>query len=195
MKLFRFPLTLAFSLLLSACAAPHAVTINPSVIPISNNALLSPKKVAYVMTDTDRNKQVTTNGGGGDTINYFPYRDLEKGIRDALRAVYTDVSIIKSPTDMKSIQENGLSFIFAPEIHTSSKSESSFTWPPTQFTIELSCDVTDSNGKIISRIRVIGNGTAEFSEFKSDFGLAGRRAAADASTKLKQEISNNPLLH
>lgn len=193
MRAFRPLMILSFALLLGACA--HPVTINPIDTPARNTALLSPKKVAYVMTDTDRNKQVTTDGGGGDKINYFPYRDLEKGIRDTLRAVYTDVSVIGFPTDMKSIQENSLSFVFAPEIYTSSKSESAFTWPPTQFTVELSCTVTDSDGKIISRIRVIGNGSAEFSEFKTDFGLAGRRAAAEASAKLKQEISNNPLLH
>ncbi|PLC48483.1 hypothetical protein CR159_17945 [Pollutimonas subterranea] len=146
------------------------------------------------MTDADRNKQVTTEGGGGDKVSYFPYRDLEKVIRDALRAVYADVSVIKSPSDVMTIKENDISLVFAPEITTSSNSQSISTWPPTQFTIELALNVTDAVGNIISRIRVISSGAAEFSEFKVDFGLAGRRAATELSEKLKQEVNANPRL-
>lgn len=189
----RLTLVLALASLLGACA--HPIVISPIETPGRDSAFLSPKKAAYVMTDADRNTQVTTEGGGGDKVSYFPYRDLEKGIRDALRAVYSDVFVIKSPFDSDAIQQNGISFVFAPEILTSSSSQSIFTWPPTQFTIELSCYVTDPAGNILSRIRVVGSGAAEFSEFKSDLGLAGRRAASDVSEKLKQEIRANPRLH
>lgn len=186
-------LILSLASLLGACA--HPIVISPLETHLRSDATLSLKKVAYVMTDADRNKQVTTEGGGGDKVNYFPYRDLEKAIRGSLRAVYSDVFVIKSPSDSGAIQGNDISFIFAPEISTSSSSQSMFTWPPTQFTIDFSCNVTDPVGNMISRIRVIGNGAAEFSEFTSDFGLAGRRAASELSEKLKQEISANPRLH
>jgi hypothetical protein len=146
------------------------------------------------MTDVDRNKQVTTEGGGGDKVIYFPFRDLEKAIRDSLKAIYSDVSVIRSPNDAEFVKENNISFIFAPEIYTSSNSNSAFTWPPTQFNIELACTVTDPGGNIISRIRVLGTGTAEYSEFKSDFGLAGRRAATEVSARLREEIWSNPRL-
>ena len=188
----RLTLILVLAAFLGACA--HPIVISPLETPTRSDASLSSIKVAYVITDADRNKQVTTEGGGGDKINYFPYRDLEKAIRDALRSVYLDVFAIKSPSDSGAIKENDISFIFAPEISTSSNSQSIFTWPPTQFTIDLSCYVTDPVGNAISRIRVVGSGAAEFSEFKSDFGLAGRRAASDLSNKLKQEISANPRL-
>lgn len=194
-KLFMFSrltLILALASLFGACA--HPIVISPLETPVRGDASLSSKKVAYVMTDADRNKQVTTEGGGGDKVNYFPYRDLEKAIRDALRAVYSDVFVIKSPSDSGAIQGNDISFVFAPEISTSSNSQSMFTWPPTQFTIDLSCNVTDPVGNMILRIRVVGSGAAEFSEFKADFGLAGRRAASELSEKLKQEISTNPRL-
>ncbi len=191
-KLPRIAVTLSLAALLGACA--HPIVISPLETPSRDNDAIQSKQVAYVMTDADRNKQVTTEGGGGDKVSYFPYRDLEKAIRDALRSVYSDVSVIKSPSDVMAIKENDISLVFAPEIMTSSNSQSIFTWPPTQFTIELALNVTDAVGNIISRIRVISSGAAEFSEFKADFGLAGRRAASELADKLKQEISANPRL-
>ncbi|MCW7540931.1 hypothetical protein OOT46_24220 [Aquabacterium sp. A7-Y] len=37
-------------------------------------------------------------------------------------------------------------------------------------------------------------GAAEFDEFKSDFSLSARRAAADMATKLAQEVRKNDKL-
>ena len=184
---------LIMSLALSACA--HPINIDPIETPVRNDAKLIKKNVAYVMTDENRNKLVTTDGGGGDKVSYYPYRELEKAIRDALRSTYESVTVIKSVADAKAIQENNLSLIFSPEISTSSVSNSPFTWPPTQFFINLSCDVADSQAKEVTQFRISGNGSAEFSEFKTDFGLAGRRAASDLATKLQQEILKNPLLN
>lgn len=185
-------LVLALASLVVGCA--HPIVISPEDTPVRNESELSPRKVAYVMTDADRSLQVTTEGGGGDKVSYFPYRDLEKAVRDALRAVYSDVFVIRSASDADAIKGNNVSLVFAPEIATSSGSSSLFTWPPTRFDIELTCSVTDPDGNMVSRLRVVGNGTAEFSEFMKDFGLSGRRAATDMSSKLKQEISNNPRL-
>ena len=184
---------LIMSLALSACA--HPINIGPIETPVRNDAKLIKKNVAYVMTDENRNKLVTTDGGGGDKVSYYPYRELEKAIRDALRSTYESVTVIKSVADAKAIQENNLSLIFSPEISTSSVSNSPFTWPPTQFFINLSCDVVDNQAKEVTQFRISGNGSAEFSEFKTDFGLAGRRAASDLATKLQQEILKNPLLN
>ncbi len=181
-----------FCVFISGCA--HPIVISPLETPERQEDSLSPKKVAYVLTDAERNKQVTTEGGGGDKVTYYPYKDLEKAIRYALRAVYSDVFVIDSIYDTVAITENNISYIFAPEISTNSNSDSAFTWPPTYFSIELSCYVTNATGKPITRIKVLGNGVAEFSEFKKDFGLAGRRAATDISKKLMQEIIANPYL-
>lgn len=178
---------------LGACA--HPIVISPLETAKPNNTSLSPKKAAYVMTEADRNKEVTTAGGGGDKISYFPYRDLEKVIRGALQASYSDVFVINAASDIDTIRKNNISYIFTPEITTSSSSSSIFTWPPTQFTIDLSCSVTNPTGNVITQVKAVGKGTAEFSEFKGDFGLAGRRAATDLADKLKQEIKLNPALH
>ena len=179
--------------ILGACA--HPITINPSTTPQrSEDRSYSTKIAGYVMTDADRAKQVTTEGGGGDKVNYFPYKDLEKGIRDVLKSLYSDVVLLRSPSDFEAIKRDGVGIVFAPEIYTSSNSDSAFTWPPTQFAIDLSSTVTDATGNMLARVRVSGQGAASFSEFKEDFGLAGRRAAQDAFKKLIAEIRANPRL-
>jgi hypothetical protein len=179
-------------LLLAGCA--HPISINPIHTPERPQSNLKPKKVAYVLSDTERNLQATTPGGGGDKVSYYAYRDSEKAIRDALRAVYQDVIVIKSANDADTIRDNAVELIYTPVITTTSSSDSAFTWPPTFFRVELACNVTDGKGNLIKTLKVDGNGYAEFSEFKTNLGLAGSRATSDLSEKLKKEILNNPAL-
>lgn len=186
------PLLISF-LLLGGCS--HQIAISPLETPKRVEAGLNAKKAAYVMSDIDRSKQVHSEGGGGDKVNYFPYRDLEKSIRDAMRAVYSDVIVVKSASDTETIRASNISFIFTPDIVTTSSSSSLLTWPPTQFTVTLSCVVVDASGKEVTRFSVRGEGKAEFSEFKNDFGLAGRRAAMDVSEKLKRAIQTDVSLN
>ena len=178
--------------LLAACA--HPIGIGPLETPTRNEGGLSPKKVAYVMTDADRTREVITPGGGGDKVSYFPYRDLEKAIRDALRAVYSDVFVVKAANDQEAIRAVGARLVFTPVITTTSESPSLFTWPPTRFTIDLACTVTDADGQRVTDVRAQGTGTAEFAEFMKDFGLSGRRAATQLSEQLKQAVVSNPQL-
>lgn len=185
-------ISLVISPWLFGCA--HSITINPIASPTQTEEII-PKKVGYVIIDADRLKKVVTPGGGGDDIQYFPYRDLENGLKDSLRSIYTDAYLLPSTAERKTINDKNISFIFSPEIVTTSSSSSLMTWPPTKFTVELSCNVTDNSGNMISRIRVIGSGQAEFSEFKSDYALAARRASADAFAKFVEEIKANPKLY
>lgn len=182
----RLLAALALALLLGACA--HPIGITPIDTPPRTEATLNPKKVAYVLTDADREKQVTTPGGGGDKVTYHPYRDLEKAIRDALRAVYRDVFVVQSASDAEALKALDVSYVFVPEITTTSQSSSIFTWPPTSFGIELACSVTDPAGRPVTRLSVRADGQAEFNEFIGDFGLAGRRAATRLSENLRQEV-------
>jgi hypothetical protein len=179
--------------LLTACA--HPISLEATKLPErdSNSALVA-KKVGYVVTDADKGKQVITPGGGGDKVSYFPYRDMEPALRAALRAVYQDVSALKSAQDKAAIKEAGVAYIFTPEVITNSSSTSMLTWPPTQFRAEVMCTVTDPNGAVLAKVRAVGNGAAEFSEFKSDFSLSARRAVAEVAEKLAQEIRNNAAL-
>ena len=189
---WRLPFAAALLTLLAACA--HPIAIGPLDTAVRDETRLNAKKVAYVMTDADRNKEVITPGGGGDKVSYFPYRDLEKSIRDGLRAVYADVFVIQSLSDQETIRSQGVSYVFSPTITTTSDSPSLFTWPPTKFSIDLSCLVSDAHGKVLTTVKAQSSGAAEFSEFKSDFGLAGRRAAAQLSTEFQQAVQAQPQL-
>lgn len=178
--------------LLAGCS--HPITMITETAPPRSMAHLIPKKVAYVMTDAQRDQQVTTAGGSGDRVSYYPYRDLEKSIRDALRAVYRDVVVLRTAGDAKANEAAGVSLVFTPQIRTDSSSSSWITWPPTSFTAEVSCVVSDTAGAEVTRVRAVGNGTAEFGEFNGDYGLAARRAATRLTSQLSSEIRRNEKL-
>lgn len=188
----RLCLAAAALALLAACT--HPITMITETAPPRPTAHLVPKKVAYVMTDAQREQQVVTAGGSGDRVSYYPYRDLEKSIRDALRAVYRDVVVLPTAGDAKANEAAGVSLVFTPQIRTDSSSSSWLTWPPTSFTIEVSCLVSDAAGAEVARVRAVGSGTAQFGEFKGDYGLAARRAATRLTSQLSSEIRRDEKL-
>lgn len=197
---FTLPMTAmrrgAFVAALAAALAGcvHPITMITETAPARSQAHLVPKKVAYVMTDADRDIEVVTPGGSGDRVSYYPYRDLEKSVRDALRAVYRDVVVLRTASDAKANEAAGVSLVFSPRVRTESSSTSWISWPPTSFTAEVSCVVTDAAGVEVTRVRATGNGTAEFGEFKGDFGLAARRAATRLTSQLSSEIRRDEKL-
>lgn len=54
--------------------------------------------------------------------------------------------------------------------------------------MNLSCSVSDAKGKNVASVIVSGDGAAEFSEFKSDFGLSARRASTDLGNNFAAAI-------
>lgn len=192
LRLVRLALASALVGLLAACA--HPISISPESTPPRVEGQLIQKKVAYAISDADLAKEVISPGGGGDRVSYYPHRDLEKAMRDALRSVYQDVVAIGSPTEPNGVSRSGVDLVFIPEVKTTSSSPSPFTWPPTRFTSEISCLVTDADGVELTRVRAIGEGNAEFDEFKSNFSLAANRAGTDLAAKLVQEIRGNEKL-
>jgi hypothetical protein len=184
-RLARILFCVVGAALLVACA--HPISIEATAVP-ERGAQQLPKKVAYVMTAADRQKQVVTDGGGGDKVSYYPYRDFERALRAALSVVYADVSVVPSVSDVAAVRESGAALIFVPEISTTSYSSSILTWPPTMFTFNVTVNVVDAQSTSIARLRVNGNGNAEWEEFKGDFGLAGRRAVEAAAKALIVEI-------
>ena len=192
-RFFRIVTVSVFAVLIVGCA--HPITMNTETAPERNDSTLIQKKVAYAISSAERGRKVITPGGGGDRVSYFPYRDLEKPIRDALRAVYVDVVAIKTAADAIAIKESGVSLIFTPVIKTTSSSPSLFAWPPTVFATEIVCTVTDASGAEITRVSATGNGTAEYSDFKENLGFSAKRAAIDVSEKLSQEIRRTPKLN
>jgi len=190
-RLIRNFVCAAGTLVLVACA--HPVSIQATKMP-ERSSQTSPKKVAYVVTEADRQKQFITDGGGGDKITYYPYRDFERSLRSALASIYSDVTLINSATNVTALRESGASFVFIPEISTTSSSPSALTWPPTKFSVTVSVDVLDPQAVRLARLSVTGNGAAEWEEFKGEFGLAGRRAVENAAQALVEEIQRTEKL-
>lgn len=106
--------------------------------------------------------------------------------------VYTNVTKLETPT--AAALAKTVHLVFTPKVTTTSSSSSPFTWPATDFTVELACKVTDSTGKAITDIVVTGSGKAEYKEFMSDFGLSARRASQDALVKFTKAIEASPQL-
>jgi hypothetical protein len=186
--------TLLACFLLFGCA--HPINMNPdlaTLTPAAGKTVIN-KRVGYFIPDSYRTLEVTTPGGGGDKVRYFPYRDLEPGLYKALSGVFTDVSKLGSANDPAAMKAGGIKLVILPEIATTSSSSSAFTWPPTAFGVDLTCNINDDSGKLIKSVKVTGNGTASFDEFKSNFSLASVRASNEALAKLMQALADLPEL-
>ncbi|MCZ4314590.1 hypothetical protein O4H66_14360 [Comamonadaceae bacterium G21597-S1] len=187
-RLFSW-LALVFAVAIaSGCA--HPITMNPDLSTIAGDpSAVIGKSVGYHIAESAKALEVTTGGGGGDKVRYFPYRDLEPGLYKALSELFTAVSRVQDPKDTAAMNSKGIQLLIVPEIKTLSSSESVFTWPPTQFTVDLTCTVSSPQGQAVDVIRVSGYGQATFDEFKSNFSLAAVRASNDALGKLVKALT------
>ena len=186
----KFATVLVTATTLVGCAHPIVVSPDVAKLEMTNKAAPHKAVVGYYISDEQRAREVITPGGGGDRVSYFPYRDMETGLYKVLGNSFVDVVRLKSPTDAAAVSQNKVGYIITPQVTTNSQSPSPFTWPPTQFTVDLSANITDSVGKPIATKTVQGIGRAEFDEFKSDFGLSGKRAMQDALQKLQELLSD-----
>jgi hypothetical protein len=173
---------------ISGCAHPISIAGNSAALAGTGTGKLD-KAVGLSMTDEDRKREVTTPGGGGDKVTYLPYRDMETGLYIALSETFTRVIRINGISDPR-VKSEGLDYVVTPSITTTSFSPSIATWPPTIFTIELTCKVVNADGKSVTEVRAMGEGRAEFDEFKSDPSLSAKRAADDALKKLVKVLSD-----
>jgi hypothetical protein len=174
---------------LAGCA--HPLSITPNIAKIEREASAPMRvnsKVGYYINDALRNQKVTTAGGGGDDVTSFPYRDMEGGLYVMFSNVFEGVTRLNAPADQKAISEAGINYVITPLIQISSSSSSALTWPPTHFNVDLTCTISDASGQLINTAKVVGQGDAEFSEFKSDFGLSGKRATESALLQMQRKL-------
>lgn len=183
-------LAVCVALLAGGCAHPISLTADAASVVGSAGGAKVDRKVGLVVTDEQRKREVTSPGGGGDKVSYFPYRDLETGLYMALSEHFSGVSIVNGTGDAK-VKSEGLTLFVTPEISTTSHSPSLLTWPPTVFTVELTCTVKDASDRVLKRLRVQGEGRAEFDEFKSDPSLSAKRASNDAIKKLVRALGDS----
>lgn len=180
--------------LVAGCA--HPILVSPDIAGIERDANSRPieKNVGYYIPPEYRALAVTTPGGGGDKVTYYPYRDIETAFYKMLSNVFKDVTMLKTPDDAETISKRMVRYVFTPTITTNSSSSSNVTWVPTRFTLNLTCSITDGSGKTIARKSVTGEGRAEYFEFKSDYSLSAKRAARDALLKMQSVLMTSPEL-
>lgn len=194
MRLIKSLFILVFAYFLTACA--HNISLSSDLSKMSSvpeNQKIN-KNVGYFIASDLMTKEITTPGGGGDKVSYFPYKDIETGFYQALSNVFVSVTKLKSINDVEANTKYALKLIIQPTITTTSSSSSVLTWPPTKFNTELICRFTDLAGNLIFETTVIGNGVAEFDEFKKDFSLSARRSTEAMLNQLQTALINSPEL-
>lgn len=179
---------MAAAVVLTGCA--HPISMAPDVAKISSTASPINKTAAYVISASNLAKEVETPGGGGDNVKYSPYRDLDPGLYKALSQVFPNVVRLSSLSD-PAIAAQNVAYVIEPQVTTSSSSSNPLTWPPTQFTVEINAKVFDAQGKLLTTVRGAGEGQATFSEYASDFGVAGKRASNAALDQLIKGLSES----
>lgn len=178
---------------LAGCA--HPINMRPDVSLIQAGGAQKINKVAgFYISDANLALEVTTPGGGGDKVRYFPYRDIEAGFYKALAETFTKVTKISNPKDPAVLNAAGINILITPAVTTTSSSPSPFIWPPIQFTVTLDCQVVDATGKALTSVTVTGTGKAEFDEFKANFSLSAVRASEDALRQLMVKLRESAAL-
>lgn len=189
MRFLLISALLAATAMLGGCA--HPVDVAPDLTRVPDRASLEskhPARIGYYVPAELMALEVTTAGGGGDNIRYFPYRDIDAGYERALGNVFSGVvrlSAVPAPSAMKL---QGIDYVVQPQIVTSSGSTGLFTWPPTNFTVDLTSSVRDADGKQVANPRVVGVGTAETGQLLFQHGFAGSRAMEDALGKTQAAL-------
>lgn len=181
-------------LALAGCA--HPITITPNLASIDRKDV-SPieKNAGYYISQADREKKVITPGGGGDKVEYAPYRDIEAALQKVLSNLFTRVYKVPSPEDTKFVADNDIAFVFVPKVETNSSSTGVMTWMATDFTLILDCKAIDKNGVVVWEQSITESGHAEFNEMMEtgDYQLSSRRASEAVFLSLQKQLNSNPI--
>ncbi|HED32924.1 MAG TPA: hypothetical protein ENJ08_01720 [Gammaproteobacteria bacterium] len=193
MPKIKIYLSLLMLVIITGCT--HQITMSPDLSVIrSDDTIKSSTNVGYYISPADLNTEVESPGGGGDDISYFPYKDTEIALKTILSQKFNKVYGLKSKDNDPLIKNKNIKFIFSPKIKTDSSSESAFTWPPTDFTVELTCIAYSPDGKQIWKETVTGKGHAEYGDFMNDFSMSAKRASQLAFTIMRDKILSSDVL-
>ena len=107
--------------------------------------------------------EVTTPDGGGDNVRYYPYRDMDAGYAQMLGNVFSDVIKMQAPSGLAKLEAD-LDYVVQPEIMTSSGGSGLLTWPPTNFSVDMTSSIRDMSGSLVAKPRVLGIGAANTRE-------------------------------
>ncbi len=185
-RLFR--LSAAWSILLAfGCA--HRISITPALGTIDTSGISRiEKNVGYYISPEDLGREVVTGGGGGDKVKYFPYKEAEPALRQVLSNIFSQVYALKSPSDSEFMTSKSISYIFIPAITTYSSSRSAWIWPPSDFTVTLTCRATDASGGVVWETKITGDAHMRLPDVYRDHSLAGKEAIKNAFSELQDKI-------
>lgn len=189
MNFSRLFFALLSAIVLAGCA--HPIQIAPNLDRIERDSASEPRlaaKVGYYIAPEAIAAEITTAGGGGDNVRYYPYRDMEAGYQKMLSNVFTSVVKLSSISDRAALVRDDIAYVIVPAVITSSGGSGFFTWPPTNFTLDLTSQVRSTDGRLIASSRVVGMGTAETGERLTEHGIAGKRAMEDALRKMEKAL-------
>jgi hypothetical protein len=190
-RFIRWSLMALALAVLTGCA--HPIIITPSLASLNDAQVVPMKKsVGYYISDADLALKVTTPGGGGDKVAYFPYKELEPALQKVLFNLFDKVERLPSLNDQATIAQKNITYVFVPSIKTDSSSTGIFTWMPTNFTVTLECKALTPTGATLWSREFSGNGTAATKELLGDFALAAKRASEAAFVEFQRSLSTAP---
>ena len=176
-------------MLFAAVGCAHSITITPDVGSISASGINRiDKNVGYYISPEDLALQVVTPAGGGDKVKYFPYKESEPALKQMLSNIFKEVHPLTSPRDAAFIASKNISYIFIPVITTDSSSRSSWIWPPSDFTMNLTCKASDGAGRAVWETKVTGEAHMRLPDVHRDRHLAGKEAVKNAFSELQGKI-------
>lgn len=178
-------------LFVSGCTHKISMSPNDNVFIESKSDELKNYNVAYFIDKNKQNLTVVSPGGGGDKIEYKPYEDTEYVFRNILSNVFKKVYKLDSLSNINFIKDNDIKYVFTYNLKTDSYSTSAFTWPPTNFKIDLEAFATNNEGNLIWKEVVKDEAIASYTEFKNDFSLSARRASKKVFKKLYYKLKDS----
>lgn len=182
-------LMLSSTVFISGCAHPITIAPDLSKLPREQTQSKIERSVGYYISEQNKAVEVTTPAGGGDSVKYKPYADLEPGLYRVLSNVFTSVYPIKDTKDQAYLQSNNIAWIFTPTLTTNSSSRNHFFWPPTDFNLIIECTAADPTLKLVWQTSVkADNDVIAVKEILKDHGLAGKSAAEKALLHLQTQI-------
>lgn len=182
-------------LFLLGCAHPIVITPNLSQIDRKDVTPID-KNVGYHISKANMEKSVITPGGGGDKVEYTPYKDIEPALQKVLSNLFSKVLSISNPDDHKFLADNDISFVFIPTVDTSSSSSGIITWMATDFTLKLDCKAIDRKGVVVWKDTIEKSGHATYDEMADtgDFQLSAKRASEAVFLMLQEKLNSEAAL-
>ena len=112
MKALRVVLILLATAVAAGCAHPMIIKPEMEGLAAAPKSNRIQKNVGLYISAPNREREVTTPGGGGDKVTYRPYADLEPGLYKVLGDVVQDVTLLQAPND-ESVAKRSLAYIIA----------------------------------------------------------------------------------